>query len=97
MIIIVIVRRCFCEIGNHSFDLEWGEEPPKLCKVCKSANWEEAAEIRDATYIRKGISKVDKNLNPGATSRKRQTQGRKQYQGFRSKEQVEAAKKKADN
>jgi hypothetical protein len=97
MIIIVIIRRCFCEVGNHSFDLEGDEEPPEKCRICGSVNWEEAPEIRDATYIRKGITKRKKRLNPGAASRKRQTQGRNQYQGFRSKEEVEAAKKKADN
>jgi hypothetical protein len=97
MIFFVIVRRCFCEICHKMFDLECGEEPPQNCRLCGSRNWEEAPEVRDATYIRKGITKVKKRLNPGAASRKRQVQGRKQYQGFRSKEQVEAAKNKADN
>ena len=97
MIIIVVVRRAFCEICKATFDLEWGEDPPEKCKLCGSLNWEEAPEIRDALYIRKGITKAKRRLNPGAASRKRQIQGRKQWQGFRSKEQVEAAKKKADN
>ena len=97
MIIIVIVRRCFCEICNRTFDLEFGEDPPEKCRLCGSQDWEEAPEIRDAMYIRKGISKAKRRLNPGAASRKRQTQGRRQYQSFRSKEEVEAAKKKADN
>lgn len=97
MIIIVIVRRCVCEVCNGQWDLEWGEDPPANCKLCGSKDWEEAPEIRDATYIRKGITTSKRRLNPGAASRARQQQGRKQHQGFRSKEQVEAAKKKADN
>ena len=97
MIVIIIVRRCLCEICGKCFDLERGEDPPEKCKVCGSLNWEEAPEVRDAIYIRKGITKAKRRLNPGAASRKRQTQGRKQWQGFRSKEQVEAAKEKADN
>ena len=97
MIVIIIVRRCLCEICGKCFDLERGEYPPEKCKVCGSLNWEEAPEVRDAIYIRKGITKNKRRLNPGAASRKRQTQGRKQWQGFRSKEQVEAAKEKADN
>lgn len=97
MIVIIIVRRCLCEICGKCFDLERGEDPPEKCKVCGSLNWEEAPEVRDAIYIRKGITKTKRRLNPGAASRKRQTQGRKQWQSFRSKEEVEAAKKKADN
>jgi len=85
VIIIVIVRRCFCEIGNHHFDLEWDEEPPKKCKICGSSDWEEAPEIRDATYIRKGITKVKKKLNPGAASGKRQERGKRQWQGVKDK------------
>ena len=86
-----------CEVCFKCFDLESGEDPPKKCRVCGSENWEEAPEVRDATYIRKGITTSKRKLNPGAASRKRQAQGRKQYQGFKSKEQVEAAKRKADN
>jgi hypothetical protein len=79
------------------FDLDWGDEPPEKCRMCGTLNWDKGVVTRDATYIRKGISKNKKRLNPGAASRKRQTQGREQYQGFRSKEQVEAAKEKGDN
>jgi hypothetical protein len=65
--------------------LERGEDPPEKCKVCGSLNWEEAPEIRDAIYIRKGITKNKRRLNPGAKSKKRQDQGRRQYQKFRPK------------
>jgi len=85
MIIIVIVRRAFCEICHKSFDLEFGEDPPANCKLCGSKNWELAPEIRDATYIRKGLATKKKRLNPGATSRARQQQGRKQYRQFKSR------------
>ena len=97
MIVIIIIRRALFEVCNKTFDLEWGEDPPEKCRICGSLNWEEAPEVRDATYIRKGITRAKRRLNPGAASRKRQTQGRKQWQGFRSKEEVEAAKEKADN
>jgi hypothetical protein len=73
-------------MGSHYFDLEWGEEPPAKCKVCGSLNWEVAPEIRDAVYIRKGITKVSKKLNPGAKSRARQEQGRKQWRAFKDKD-----------
>ena len=99
MIVIIIIRRCMCETCGKTFDLEWGEDPPAKCKLCGSVNWEEAPEIRDATYIRKGITKAKRRLNPGAKSRARQEQGKRQWRKFRTKEQeeVEAAKKKADN
>ena len=83
MILLVIVRRCFCEVGHHSFDLEHGEDPPEKCRVCGSVDWEEAPEVRDAIYIRRGISKAKRRLNPGAASRKRQQQGKRQYQSFK--------------
>ena len=97
MIFIVIVRRLFCEVCHKMWDLEFGEDPPKVCKFCKSSDWEVAPEIRDAIYIRKGISKAKKKLNPGAASRKRQNQGRKQWRKFRSKEEEEAANKPVDS
>ena len=85
MIVIIVVRRCYCEIGGHYFDLEWGEDPPEKCRICGSLNWEAAPETRDAIYIRKGITKAKRRLNPGAKSKKRQDQGRRQYQKFRPK------------
>jgi len=92
MIVIVVIRRCLCEVCSKTFDLEWGEEPPEKCRVCGSVNWEEAPEVRDATYIRKGISKSKRRLNPGAASRKRQSQGRKQWRQFKPKPVDESAK-----
>ena len=85
MIVIIIVRRCLCETCGKTFDLEWGEDPPEKCRICGSVNWEECPEIRDATYIRKGITKAKRRLNPGAASKKRQDQGRRQYQAFKPK------------
>ena len=64
MIVIIIVRRCLCEICAKYFDLEWGEDPPEKCKLCGSLNWEEGPTTRDAFYIRKGISKNKRRLNP---------------------------------
>lgn len=99
MIVIIVIRRALCEVCDRTFDLEYGEQPPEKCRVCGSANWEEGPEIRDATYIRKGISKSKRRLNPGAASRARQQQGKRQWRKFRTKEQeqVEAAKGKAEN
>jgi rubredoxin len=90
VIVIIIVRRCLCEICGKCFDLERGEDPPEKCKVCGSLNWEEAPEVRDAIYIRKGITKNKRRLNPGAKSKKRQDQGRRQYQKFRPKPEGKA-------
>jgi hypothetical protein len=86
MIIIVIVRRAFCEICHESFDLEFGEDPPANCKLCGSKDWELAPEIRDATYIRKGITKKKRRLNPGAASIARQGRGKAQWRQFRDRE-----------
>ena len=83
MIIIIIVRRCCCETCRGTFDLEWGEDPPAKCKLCGSKDWEEAPEIRDAIYIRKGISTSKRKLNPGAASRARQEQGKRQWRQFK--------------
>ena len=44
-----------------------------------------APEIRDAIYIRKGISKAKRRLNPGAASGKRQNRGKKQWRRFKDK------------
>jgi hypothetical protein len=85
MIVIVVVRRCVCEICFKIFDLEYGEDPPEKCKICGSVNWIEGPTTRDAIYIRKGITKAKRRLNRGAASRKRQQQGKRQWQGFRPK------------
>jgi len=85
MIVIVVTRRCFCETCHGQWDLDWGEDPPAKCKFCGSVNWETAPEIRDAVYIRKGISKSKKRLNPGAASAARQTRGKKQWRQFKDK------------
>jgi hypothetical protein len=89
MIVIIIVRRCLCDSCNKYWDLEWGEDPPEKCKLCGSVTWDEGPEVRDATYIRKGITKAKRRLNPGAASKKRQDQGRKQYQAFKPKPEGE--------
>ena len=83
MIYIVLVPRCFCEVCNKNWDLEFGEDPPKTWQHCGSRDWEEAPEIRDAIYIRKGITKNKRRLNPGAASRARQEQGKKQWRQFK--------------
>lgn len=85
MIVIIVIRRALCETCGKTFDLEWGEEPPDKCQLCGSVNWEVPPEIRDATYIRKGISKSKRRLNPGAASRARQQQGKRQWQAFKPK------------
>ena len=85
MIYIVVIRRCLCEICFKQWDLEFGEDPPKTCPHCGSRDWEEAPEIRDALYIRKGITKNRRRLNPGAASRARQEQGKRQWRQFKPK------------
>jgi hypothetical protein len=86
MIVIIIVRRAVCEVCQKTWDLEWGEDPPSKCKLCGSKDWEEAPEIRDAIYIRKGITKKKRRLNPGAASGARQERGKKQWRRFKDKE-----------
>ena len=85
MICIIIVRRCFCEVCHKTFDLEWGEDPPAKCKLCGTVNWEQAPEIRDAVYIRKGITRSKKRLNPGTAGWKSRERGKKQWQAFKDK------------
>jgi hypothetical protein len=49
-------------------------------------------ESRDSRFIRQGISRLRRKLNPGAKSLKRQEQGKRQYQGFKPKpEEPDAA------
>ena len=69
MIVIIIVRRGLCEICGKWWDLEFGEDPPETCNLCGSRNWEQPQEVRDATYIRKGITKAKRRLNPGSRMR----------------------------
>lgn len=93
-VFIAVVRICQCYICESQWGLDFEEKPPEKCIVCGTTDWEFGAESRDSKFIRQGISRLRKTLNPGAKSRGRQLWGKKQWQGFKSREQVEALKLK---
>ena len=85
MPVFLSVRRvAVCAICNGKWYLEANESPEK-CVHCGSGDWELGPESRERHLIRQGISRLRRSLNPGATSKKRQDWGKKQYQSFRPK------------
>ena len=100
-VFISVVRTAQCCICNGQWILDPMEHPEK-CIHCGSLDWQWGAESRDSAFIRQGLTRLRKSLNPGAKSRNRQQQGRKQWRRFRSKEQddaksVEKRKPKGEN
>lgn len=83
-IFLCVTRRAQCTLCSGAWDLE-PQEYPERCPACGSADWEWGIESSDSRYIRQQISRLRKVLNPGATSKKRQDHGRRQYQGFKPK------------
>jgi hypothetical protein len=83
-IFLALCRIAQCSICSNQWPLE-GLDLPDKCVFCGSADWEFGPESRDSRFIRQGISRVRKSLNKGAKSRKRQEQGKKQWQGFKPK------------
>lgn len=82
----IAVRRVVeCAVCTNTHDLLLGNDPPENCIACGSSDWEWGPESRDSRFIRQRISRVDKVLNPGATSKKRQLWGRKQWRQFKPK------------
>lgn len=86
MILLVIVRRCQCEICSGQFDLKAGEELPGECQLCGSLDWLYGVESRESRYIRQGYKTKQKVLDRGATSIKRQERGKRQWRQFRTKD-----------
>lgn len=84
-VLVVVVRRALCCVCESTFDLEAGEAKPEKCRACNSKDWEWGPASIDSRYIRQGISRERKILNPGATSKKRQDRGKKQWRQFRGK------------
>lgn len=96
-ILIAVVRRALCAICSGTFDLDAGEEKPERCRHCGSKEWEWGPDSMDSRYIRQGIDRSRKSLNPGATSKKRQDHGRRQWRQFKGKpEGKDAAAEKQD-
>jgi hypothetical protein len=86
MVILVVVRRAHCEICHGFFDLDPGSKLPTECRLCGSFDWLYGPESRDQRFIRQGIKKVKKRLNPGATNQKRQARALKQWNRFKTKD-----------
>lgn len=94
---IAIIRVAECAICQIQYYVPMNEEPPVNCISCGSSDWEWGPESRDSRFIRQRISRVEKVLNPGATSKKRQLWGRKQWRQFKPKPpEVEDASEKTD-
>lgn len=85
MIFLVIVRRAQCEICEKQFDLKYGESPPDNCPLCNSPDWLYGTESRDGRFIRQGINRSSKILNPGVRSKKQHDFTKNQYQAFKPK------------
>ena len=103
MILIQIYRIAQCEIchGQWALDPRLEISNPDECQICGSRDWLWGPEPLDSRFIRQGISKKSRKVNPGASSRKRQEQGKSQWRKFRSKENqvkaVDAAETPKDN
>lgn len=97
MILLVLVRRAFCEMCGGHFDLEPGHEAPAVCPLCGTSDWQFGPESKDSRLIRQGISRAKKRLNPGAKSLKRQKRGRKQWRQFKPKPERESASGNSSN
>ena len=89
-IYLAVVRVAQCFFCSKQWELE-PQGVPERCKFCGSPDWELGPESRDTRFIRQGIDRSRNVLNPGARSRKRQEQGRRQWQGFKPKPGVDDA------
>jgi hypothetical protein len=85
---LAIMRIGHCEICNEQFNL-WPQKNPDKCPACGSVDWEWGPECRESIFIRQGIQRARRRLNPGATSKKRQDHGRKQWRQFKPKPEEE--------
>ena len=83
-VFISVVRTAQCYFCNGQWILDPMEHPEK-CIHCGSLDWQWGAESRDSAFIRQGITRLRKSLNPGAKSKKRQDQGKKQWRRFKQK------------
>jgi hypothetical protein len=86
MIVLVIVRRAQCEICSGQFDLKPGQAVPGKCEVCGSEDWLYGPDSSESRFIRQGIKKRKRTLNPGAKSRTRQERGKRQWRQFKTKD-----------
>ena len=91
MILLVIVRRAFCEMCGKSFDLQPEEKPPLQCPHCKSLMWmwgpvsEETRSQAGVRKIRQGYTKAVKVFDKGARARNRQVRVKAQWRQFKPK------------
>ena len=86
MPIFVTIRRVgLCCICNGQFDLQAEEKAPERCVLCGSGDWEFGPESSESRFIRQGITRTRRALNPGATSKKRVDHGKRQYRQFKPK------------
>lgn len=97
MILVVVVRRAVCEQCGGSFDLEPNEVPPDKCRICDSWNWLNGNQNWSQSKSRHGYATRKRNLNPGRKSLKRQLRAKAQYQGLKTKEELEKEREQRDN
>lgn len=94
---IVVTRIAQCAVCRNQWDLKAGEDYPETCLHCGSRDWMWGPEPQQSSEIRQGISRLRRRLNPGATSKKRQDHGRKQWTKFLSKEEYEERVKEKED
>lgn len=85
MIYVCVVREAVCEVCSGQFTLAPGEAIPDKCIHCGSVDWLYGREPMEGIYIRNGISRERRALNPGARARNRQVRGQAQYRQFKPK------------
>jgi hypothetical protein len=86
----VLVRRAECELCGGFWYMAPGEKVPKACKFCTSRFWEFGLESIASRKIRGGQKIREKVLDRVTLSRVHRDLGRKQWRGFKSKEEYEA-------
>jgi hypothetical protein len=84
-VFISVTRTAQCYFCSEQWVLDNLEYPEK-CAHCGSLDWEYGPTSKDAIWIRQGIKRLRKTLNPGAKSKKRQTRGKSQWRRFKKKD-----------
>jgi hypothetical protein len=85
MIYLAICRIGVCEICAGRMILPEGDYIPERCEHCQSSEWLYGVEPQDGIRVRTGQTHVERVLNPGVKSKKRQDRARAQYQHLKPK------------
>lgn len=84
MIYLRVVRQAVCDVCGDNWELNPTGKPPVDCPFCGSQCWNQTTS-KAVQAIRHGRTRKTKKLNPGAKSKKRQDQGKRQWRQFKPK------------